>query len=172
MSQEQFAENDLEMADGATEHCVDSRNETLIKHFDRNFNRSKSNVDFNNQSVVVTNNQERNGSNSPVFDRGIADGGSNQPDSDFGEYIDSVLVWIWNEIRMFLSDEFSSQDEDDELSKKQTIPRMLSTQQPIVISRCKALYNYSPKLYDELELNPGRYFYASTGVDILTFFSL
>ncbi|XP_037028589.1 nostrin isoform X2 [Bradysia coprophila] len=135
MSQEQFAENDLEIVDGGTEHCVDSRNETLIKHFDRNFNRSKSNVDFNNQNVVVTNNQERNGSSSPVFDRGIADGGSNQPDSDF--------------------DEFSSQDEDEELSKKQTIPRMLTTQQPAVISRCKALYNYTPKLYDELELNPG-----------------
>ncbi len=87
MSQEQFVENDLDMVDGGTEHCVDSRNETLIKHFDRNFNRSKSNIEFNkpNDIVVVTNNQDRNGSSSPVFDRGIADGGSNQPDSDFGE---------------------------------------------------------------------------------------
>lgn len=57
----------------------------------------------------------------------------------------------------FILDEFSSQDEDEELSKKQTIPRMLNTAQPIVISRCKALYNYSPKLYDELELNPGKF---------------
>lgn len=86
MSQEQFAENDLDIVDGATENCVDSRNETLIKHFDRNFNRSKSSMEFNkrNDIVVVTNNESRNGSSSPVFDRGIADGGSNQPDSDFG----------------------------------------------------------------------------------------
>lgn len=90
MSQEQFTENDLESVDGGTEHCVDSRNETLIKHFDRNFNRSKSSVEFSNQNGVVTNNQERNGSSSPVFDRGIADGGSNQPDSDFGEYTEEL----------------------------------------------------------------------------------
>lgn len=89
MSQEQFVENDLDMVDGGIERCVDSRNETLIKHFDRNFNRSKSNIEFSKQNdiVVVTNNEEdRNGSSSPVFDRGIADGGSNQPDSDFGEF--------------------------------------------------------------------------------------
>lgn len=88
MSQEQFVENDLDIADAAPEHCVDSRNETLIKHFDRNFNRSKSSIEFTkqNEMVVVTNNvEDRNGSSSPVFDRGIADGGSNQPDSDFGE---------------------------------------------------------------------------------------
>lgn len=87
MSQEQFVENDLDIVDGGTVHCVDSRNETLIKHFDRNFNRSKSNIEFNkpNDIVVVTTNEHRNGSSSPVFDRGIADGGSNQPDSDFGE---------------------------------------------------------------------------------------
>lgn len=86
MSQEQFAENDLDNVDGVTEHCVDSRNETLIKHFDRNFNRSKSNIEYNKQNeIVVVTNEGRTGSNSPVFDRGIADGGSNQPDSDFGE---------------------------------------------------------------------------------------
>lgn len=92
MSQEQFVEHNLDMVDGATEHCVDSRNETLIKHFDRNFNRSKSNIEFSqkNEIVTVTNSDDRNGSNSPVFDRGVADGGSNQPDSDFGEFHRSV----------------------------------------------------------------------------------
>lgn len=93
MSQEQFVESDLDIVDGGTERCVDSRNETLIKHFDRNFNRSKSSIEFNKPSdiVVVTNNGDRNGSGSPVFDRGIADGGSNQPDSDFGEFCKSIV---------------------------------------------------------------------------------
>lgn len=27
--------------------------------------------------------------------------------------------------------------------------------QPVVIGRCRAMYNYTPKLYDELELEPG-----------------
>lgn len=43
-------------------------------------------------------------------------------------------------------DEFSSQDEDDSDGQKPV---------PIVISRCKAIYSYTPKLYDELELTPG-----------------
>lgn len=56
------------------------------------------------------------------------------------------------------ADEFSSQDEDDEVSggvKKQLAVQRLSAAAPAVISRCRALYSYMPKLYDELELHPG-----------------
>lgn len=27
--------------------------------------------------------------------------------------------------------------------------------QPVILGRCRALFNYTPKLYDELELQPG-----------------
>lgn len=93
------------------DNCVDGRNEVLIKHFDRNFSRSRSSMEFTGNDIVVitgggdgggdsgtssTNGEKRTnggrhstkgaggGGGSPVFDRGIADGGSNQPDSDFG----------------------------------------------------------------------------------------
>ncbi|XP_063702533.1 uncharacterized protein LOC134832443 [Culicoides brevitarsis] len=62
---------------------------------------------------------------SPTFDRGVADGNSNQPDSDF--------------------DEFSSDDESHSIDEKP----------PEIISKCRALYSYTPKLYDELELFQG-----------------
>jgi nostrin len=62
------------------------------------------------------------------------------------------------------ADEFS--DEDDELSNSKKELNNLQNQQqsttsapttvyPTVIGRCKALYSYTPKLYDELELLPG-----------------
>lgn len=75
-----------------------------------------------------------------------------------------------------VSDDFSSQDEDDELggnkqrhSKMPTQTTTTSSQsdltsngqaasaQPAVISRCRAIYSYEPKLYDELELSPGEW---------------
>jgi len=95
-------------------------------------------------------------------DRGQADGGSNQQDSDF--------------------DEFSSQDEDEaepqpthqqqhfyqnaqevqgsSMSSQGTNSNFTSVSskdggQCQILGRCKALYSYTPKLYDELELNPG-----------------
>ncbi|XP_016995241.2 nostrin isoform X4 [Drosophila takahashii] len=91
-------------------------------------------------------------------DRGQADGGSNQQDSDF--------------------DEFSSQDEDeDELPEKsqeqpnpaikaqmqtqhfyqnaQDLQKSQKDESGPILGRCKALYSYTPKLYDELELSPG-----------------
>lgn len=86
-------------------HFLDTQNERLIKHFDRNFQRSQShlgcstspstsciptrregNEDHQSPAAVVeikNVNRDRR-SKSPIFDRGIADGGSNQPDSDFG----------------------------------------------------------------------------------------
>lgn len=66
-------------------------------------------------------------------------------------------------VHFLLSDEFSSQDEDDDInSSKNAIAtnRRTSTtneDQPKIISRCKAIYAYSPKLDDELEINPGKH---------------
>lgn len=61
---------------------------------------------------------------------------------------------------MSFTDEFSSQDEDDELGNKNRQSTSNSNRQsaitPAVISRCRAIYNYKPKLSDELELNPGK----------------
>ncbi|KAH8236014.1 hypothetical protein KR032_012281 [Drosophila birchii] len=146
------------------------------------FNRSKSNIETNFTSqpkIISTTNAAVNAAMSVKAktlansnnnhnhhhhqhlgggsDRGQADGGSNQQDSDF--------------------DEFSSQDEDEEDEKPlpAKTPNPLQTQNfyqnaqdlqksqkededqgvgPI-LGRCKALYSYTPKLYDELELSPG-----------------
>lgn len=155
--------------------------------FIKTFNRSKSNIEtFSNKTqICVSNGTEKtktlnaatNLYDDNCSDRGQADGGSNQQDSDF--------------------DEFSSQDDDDEQGPlnpvsgrkehKQNIEKALAngtnhlyqnstelqqeqvisggssvagdvtsaTVTPVVLGRCKALYNYTPKLYDELELNPG-----------------
>lgn len=59
-------------------------------------------------------------------------------------------------------DEFSSQDEDDDITSSrnsmiQGVNRRTASNasMPKIISRCKAIYAYSPKLDDELEINPG-----------------
>lgn len=75
--------------DDETASTIDGKNDVLIKHFDRNFGRNKSNVDYavaittggGTASTIIV--DSRN-SESIDFDRGIADGGSNQHDSDFG----------------------------------------------------------------------------------------
>lgn len=161
------------------------------------FNRSKSNIEtnFTSQPKIISttnaaiassvksktlanlqdghnnNQQHHHHHHNHHSDRGQADGGSNQQDSDF--------------------DEFSSQDEDDEPQQPQQQPQPLQSQQqqqqPLlqnptingqvqtqhfyqnaqelqkgqkngsvpILGRCKALYSYTPKLYDELELSPG-----------------
>lgn len=63
-----------------------------------------------------------------LVDRGTADGTSVQPDSDF--------------------DEFSSQGSEKDYESVARIEGNGPT-------RCKALYNYTANLYDELSLNPG-----------------
>lgn len=164
--------------------------------FIKNFNRSKSNIEtFSTKTQICINNgtektktlnANTNLCDDNCSDRGQADGGSNQQDSDF--------------------DEFSSQEDDDEQQvplnpvtgrkeHKQNIEKSLnhkteqhlyqnshelqqqqeqinssnggggvntnnsssssSSSTVVVLGRCKALYNYTPKLYDELELNPG-----------------
>lgn len=75
--------------DDQSDAYVDSKNEMLIKHF----SRSKTNEDYPNNKIEIihgvgsssTGNTNSDNSGSPVFDRGIADGNSNQHDSDFGE---------------------------------------------------------------------------------------
>ncbi|XP_037938225.1 uncharacterized protein LOC119671592 isoform X2 [Teleopsis dalmanni] len=169
--------------------CTDLNKDMLLKKF----SRSKSNIEtFSiNTQICLQNPLEKSKTlqtniDDPYSDRGQADGGSNQQDSDF--------------------DEFSSQDEDDEMTnsggrkehkviiEKSTMlangisnggitsidhhyqnsaeisaectqiaannninmnANEISSSTVVVLSRCKALYSYTPKLYDELELNPG-----------------
>uniref|UniRef100_A0A1A9W8N0 SH3 domain-containing protein n=1 Tax=Glossina brevipalpis TaxID=37001 RepID=A0A1A9W8N0_9MUSC len=162
--------------------CMD--NSSISVHSDNNalkaYSRSKSNIEtFSTQTQICMNGlpektktlKSTNDYTDACSDRGQADGGSNQQDSDF--------------------DEFSSQEEDDEqttttncssggrrehkaiITKSTTLSNLQSTeanhyyqntnemqekqnnQIPIVLGKCKALYSYTPKLYDELELNPG-----------------
>lgn len=86
------------LEDGRKENFVDSRNDRMIKKLERHFNRSKSNVDYGStrQQSITTSIAMGAGTigstivhdtsilNKMEFDRGIADGGSNQQDSDFG----------------------------------------------------------------------------------------
>ncbi|XP_034474457.1 nostrin isoform X3 [Drosophila innubila] len=140
----------------------------LLKHF----NRSKSNIEtFTSQPKIISTTNASLATTTTTTttmttsaksktlsggqttgDRGQADGGSNQQDSDF--------------------DEFSSQDED-EAEPQPTQQNFYQNAQEIqsssmssqgsskngghcqILGRCKALYSYTPKLYDELELNPG-----------------
>lgn len=137
----------------------------------KNFNRSKSNIEtFTSQpKIISTTNASLAAATAATThavkartlagDRGQADGGSNQQDSDF--------------------DEFSSQDEDEpepphqhqqqqQQNFYQNTQEVQGTHSNIssnskdggggggqVLGRCKALYSYTPKLYDELELSPG-----------------
>ncbi|GAB0098975.1 hypothetical protein DMENIID0001_147910 [Sergentomyia squamirostris] len=140
------SEFNLESDHGGPEEgtpVMDIKNEALIKHFIRpSLGRSKSVVEYGNRgetlpSSGISLNGQANGSiadrMSPIWDRGTADGGSNQQDSDF--------------------DEFSSHDEEEDSAKKSD--NKVQPPQSKSIGRCKAIYNYTPKLYDELELNPG-----------------
>ncbi|XP_030569242.1 uncharacterized protein LOC115768697 isoform X1 [Drosophila novamexicana] len=142
----------------------------LLKHF----NRSKSNIEtFTSQPKIISTTNASLAATATATaaksktlsagqtngDRGQADGGSNQQDSDF--------------------DEFSSQDEDEAeplttqnfyQNAQEVQSSSMSSQgansnftsvsskdggQCQVLGRCKALYSYTPKLYDELELSPG-----------------
>uniref|UniRef100_A0A7G3AV94 Putative e3 ubiquitin-protein ligase bre1 isoform x1 n=1 Tax=Lutzomyia longipalpis TaxID=7200 RepID=A0A7G3AV94_LUTLO len=138
-------ESDLGGSD-ETPVVMDIKNDALIKHFIRpSLGRSKSVVEYGSRSETLPSsgisiNGQANGSiggrESPIWDRGIADGGSNQHDSDF--------------------DEFSSHDEEEDCTRKSDkCPPTPQVTESKAIGRCKAIYNYTPKLYDELELNPG-----------------
>ncbi|XP_058836754.1 uncharacterized protein LOC131693162 isoform X2 [Topomyia yanbarensis] len=140
------------------EQCVDIRNDTLIKNMSQQkYSRSKEpggeeeTYSLNKSTKLAT---LPNG-HGPLWDRGVADGVSNQPDSDF--------------------DEFSSQDEEEDRSSAGLAiengthhhsngvdtgasgngPTNGAPASTVVLGRCRALFNYTPKLYDELELQPG-----------------
>lgn len=94
-SEEEKANNDIVVLNGSdsgteASSTVDGKNDVVIKNFDRNFNRSKSNVDYpvaittgaGTASTIIVDSRNPE---SIDFDRGIADGGSNQHDSDFGK---------------------------------------------------------------------------------------
>lgn len=82
------------MINGDVTPTNQSTNDILLKKFANSFRRSKSSLEFtgstieipvNGKSNTLSNNS--NATDSPIFDRGIADGVSNQPDSDFGRKI-------------------------------------------------------------------------------------
>lgn len=149
---------------------VDGKNEVLIKNFDRNFTRSKSTVEYpvgittgaGTASTIIVDSRNLE---SIDFDRGIADGGSNQHDSDFGKRTQKAIqceMGLQLDCLLTISDEFSSQDEDDEIGSRNSMQetnghRTPNPTTPKIISRCKAIYAYSPKLDDELEINPGNH---------------
>lgn len=72
----------------------------------------------------------------------------------------------------FFLDEFSSQDEDDDINGSRNSIQDASRRpaskvsMPKIISRCKAIYAYTPKLDDELEINPGSLRQCSTAFQL------
>uniref|UniRef100_A0A182NP94 Nostrin n=1 Tax=Anopheles dirus TaxID=7168 RepID=A0A182NP94_9DIPT len=142
--------------DGSDQSCMDIKNDTLIKHIVHKYARNGHNgAEGHYTTSKAGKSALQDDHHGPAWDRGVADGVSNQPDSDF--------------------DEFSSQDEDEDrcsVAPKQLLengchPALVNggstnvdhpdsvASQPVVLGRCRALFNYTPKLYDELELQPG-----------------
>lgn len=76
---------------------VDRKNEVLIKHFNGTLNHSKATVEYpvaittgaGTASTIIVDSRNLE---SIDFDRGIADGGSNQHDSDFGEIFFQFII--------------------------------------------------------------------------------
>jgi Variant SH3 domain len=76
---------------------------------------------------------------------------------------DRMLKINGNLKNLIISDEFSDEDDEHTATKKEVnghqsqsqVPAESPVPLPTVIGRCKALYSYTPKLYDELELEPG-----------------
>ncbi|XP_058129993.1 uncharacterized protein LOC131288706 [Anopheles ziemanni] len=150
-----YSAQSCETDESREQNCLDIKNDTLIKHIVHKYARSGCNGEQGHYTVTKVGKATVQDESSPVWDRGVADGVSNQPDSDF--------------------DEFSSQDEDDDpkLTAKENgchpttgnglnangteigCSGTASSKQSIVLGHCKALFSYTPKLYDELELQPG-----------------
>uniref|UniRef100_A0A903XKI7 Nostrin n=1 Tax=Anopheles gambiae TaxID=7165 RepID=A0A903XKI7_ANOGA len=148
----------LSSDDSSDQGCLDIKNDTLIKHIVHKYARNGCNGDEGQYTTTKAGKSvhQDDHHHGPAWDRGVADGVSNQPDSDF--------------------DEFSSQDEDEDrcsVAPKQMLengchPALANgaspasvdhpdavAGQPVILGRCRALFNYTPKLYDELELQPG-----------------
>lgn len=70
--------------------------EVFTTGLDKNFNRNLNTIDLN--SVKYIDLEKRNSipqKTNTLIDRGIADGGSNQPDSDFGNRNENILLLIF-----------------------------------------------------------------------------
>lgn len=90
---EEKPNGDSEMVNGDDDavSAVDGKNEVLIKHFNGNLGNGKVNVEYpvaittgaGTASTIIVDSRNLE---SIDFDRGIADGGSNQHDSDFGRF--------------------------------------------------------------------------------------
>uniref|UniRef100_T1PJL8 Fes/CIP4, and EFC/F-BAR-like protein n=1 Tax=Musca domestica TaxID=7370 RepID=T1PJL8_MUSDO len=190
--------------------CVDGNGSTEGSFPMKNFNRSKSNIEtFSNKAkvCVATNaaaavgavngkTKTLSGTTANIYDdacsddRGQADGGSNQQDSDFDEFSSqdedeegqltssTTTVGVGGRKEHKANIEKSLQNAENyyqnsiEIKQEQqqyhisdnnttttaTVPTLNESSTPhhhVVLGRCKALYNYTPKLYDELELIPG-----------------
>ncbi|XP_073830122.1 nostrin isoform X3 [Musca autumnalis] len=185
--------------------CVDGNGSIDGNFAMKNFSRSKSNIEtFSNKTkICVTTNAAApggvvNGKNKTLSgttanlyddacsdDRGQADGGSNQQDSDFDEFssqdedeegqltsstttvgvvggrkehkanIEKSLQSVENYYQN--STELKQEQQHQYINGDHSTENESSTPQHhhVVLGRCKALYNYTPKLYDELELIPG-----------------
>lgn len=83
-------------AAGGEDNCMDVRNEVVISNYTPAYNRrSKSSLEMPNcqftaqkligDTATTTVHKEHTNGAETIYDRGIADGGSNQHDSDFGE---------------------------------------------------------------------------------------
>ncbi|XP_055909156.1 SH3 and F-BAR domain-containing protein DDB_G0274695 isoform X2 [Eupeodes corollae] len=163
-------DNEYDAVNEENGSCSDVKNDILVKHFQR----SQSNLETisNNGSNQICVGEKANTIpttvlDSSFFDRGIADGGSNQPDSDFDEFSsqdgddheDEVKSKPINGVAVPLTNGHGQSAPTDDTSA--TVSATNDTEDEVnnchsvVISRCKALYSYTPKLYDELELNPG-----------------
>ncbi|XP_034100887.1 uncharacterized protein LOC117565745 isoform X1 [Drosophila albomicans] len=117
------------------------------------------------------------GSGAGTGDRGQADGGSNQQDSDFDEFSSQdedeaephhnhhhnhhhhhlqQQQHFYQNAQEVQNSSMSSQGTNGSISKDvHTNNNGATNGQCQVLGRCKALYSYTPKLYDELELSPG-----------------
>ncbi|KAL7745158.1 hypothetical protein ACLKA6_008214 [Drosophila palustris] len=149
----------------------------LLKHF----NRSKSNIEtFTSQPKIISTTNASlatttttttttaaksktlsGGNGQTAGDRGQADGGSNQQDSDFDEFSSQdedeaepqhSQQHFYQNAQELQSSSMSSQGANSNFT---SVSSKEDNGQCQVLGRCKALYSYKPKLYDELELNPG-----------------
>ncbi|XP_065089703.1 uncharacterized protein Nost [Ochlerotatus camptorhynchus] len=142
---------------GGERDCVDIKNDTLIKHMAQKYGRPEEDHCNLNKSSKPTTSPNEHG---PFWDRGVADGVSNQPDSDFDEFSSqdeeedrSVASGIENSHHHNgHSNGHSSDTVEDSGANSETTT---SGTPSVIVGRCRALFNYTPKLYDELELQPG-----------------
>ncbi|XP_065362755.1 uncharacterized protein Nost isoform X7 [Calliphora vicina] len=169
--------------------CLDSSSTVTNgagEAFIKTFSRSKSNIEtFSSKTQICVNegkektktlNADTNLYDDNCSDRGQADGGSNQQDSDFDEFssqedddeqgplnpgrkehkhsIEKALVNGTNHLYQN-SAELQQEQLNNAISSNEASNGTTAAATVVVLGRCKALYNYTPKLYDELELNPG-----------------